>query len=331
MSPSVNQADFPRGRRSRDGNYLTLELPARNGFRRQLRKQCITLPLRNHLDKSFDAPSFQVNRRKAPAAFSSATNIHYLLAKAVFLRRQPELARIQHVLGNPGGLDQAMPGPDIQKKRLIEKRLLFDTRQAERGGENAGVDQILVERFDDALRGHLLDCQLNPRIAGGELPQEQGHQVRRNGRNDTQPELAGKLVRAAVPEKRKSLVLGEDNLRLLDESLAVLRRKNGLLVSIEQHNAKLFLELAQLCAQRRLRYMTLCRRPAKVPGLIERNNVFKLSNARHRQMLPEASRVPHPAFRAERASKLPTVNGQLSCVIFARVRPEGLVRDLLIA
>ena len=141
------------------------------------------------------------------------------------------------------------PWVAIPAMAAVTQRLFFHTRQPERCRENSGVNLILVECFDDALGGHLLDCKFDSRITACKFSKEQGHQIRCNCRDYREPELTGQLIGTAVSKERESLEFGEDYFRLFDECLTVFRGKNRLFIAVEQHNSQLFLELPQLSAQ----------------------------------------------------------------------------------
>ena len=110
-------------------------------------------------------------------------------------------------------------------------------------------------------------------------------QIRRDGRNDPQPQTAGNLA-LQLGDRLADIVVGAQRLtRPIQHHLARLGSDHGFLRAVEQHDAQLLFERLDLHTQRRLRHETVFGGQRKTSAVGDCQQVFQLNDSHRRRNL----------------------------------------------
>src|SRR5919109_294793 len=190
------------------------------------------------------------------------------------LLEQPQMADVDILRQHIPLLVHRLGRRNVDDELLIEQRLLENPRVIKRGDDEAGIQQVLFQAVDEDFGSQLGDFQTYSRIFLQEALEEQRQEVRRNRRQDPQPELSHDLTLALTRHLREPLHLFQDDARLLDDLYPLGRRHDGGFAAVEDLHTELGLNLLELHAEGRLGDKTLAGGCRKMPPRVYRHDVF---------------------------------------------------------
>ena len=217
------------------------------------------------------------------------TEVEYLVAETVPLRKQKHLFQVEVLEPDVGALEEPVSRRKVSIEPVIEDAILGNTLRTGTARKNGGVYFVVFHRPDYLRSYHLLDFEVYVGTASGKILYHPRQQIGRHGRYHAQPQHArhGSLEHGHVLIDRIEHL--HDIPGPFGDHLSRLRQYDRFFRPVEQHHAELLLEVLYLHAQRRLSDETPFGRKRKAAEIHHRKQIFQLYN-RHLRIYTESQK-----------------------------------------
>lgn len=219
-----------------------------------------------------------------PALAGLAADVESLVAQTVPFVEQQQVQLAQHRAGYAVAPAEPVPGRGDQHEVLVEQGKFGDPGDAERHGEQQQVEPSRGQPVEQARGVLLVHLEVEARIAVVDQPQHRRQQVRRHGRDDTEPQHPGEGRPQRVRLLHERADLREHGLRAGRELLPGRGEQHSACRTLHQRHAERLLQRGQRPGQRGLTH------PQSSGGVAE---VQMLGHRRERPQLRQA-RLPAP-------------------------------------
>ena len=172
-----------------------------------------------------------------------------------------------------------MVGGDRQDQVFVEQRQLDQVAAADRRRGQHGVDVAGVQRGQQMLGQPLGEVQPQPREPLADRLQQQRRDVGSEGGDQAEPEGAGERLGAVLHDLIQPAALVEDDLRLRHDGGAALGDQDGPPGPLEDVEADVVFQFADLRAQGRLTDRTGGGGLAEMQVVGEGHDVFQVTEA----------------------------------------------------
>jgi len=169
---------------------------------------------------------------------------------------------------------------DRDQEGIAKQRMCLNTRELRLEGEEKNVEVSLVKKVEQICGLALVKLEGEIRIAfahGGEHAREH---IGRDGGNHAKPEAPSERLIEPLCRCDEIGDVGENLAPPLNQLLSGRRDQDLASVALEQPQSELFLELADLRAESRLRHMTRSGGAMEAALVVDCDKVFELSERR---------------------------------------------------
>ena len=222
---------------------------------------------------------------------------------ALLKQQQPHFP--QHLdIGH--GLFRILGGPD-QHEVFPEQRHLREGGFRHRQGDDGGIKPAFGHLADELRRQRLADMNVEPRMQAGEMADESGQQIGRDGRDDAKPEPARHELLRGTGEVAQFIDRAQDVPDARGKRLAKAGEAHLAGAPLEQRGSQRVLQIADLQRQGGLRHGASFRRPAEMPVKCQGLEIAELAQGQivHRKYLSVQSENTTIANRKHGLQRLP--------------------------
>lgn len=170
---------------------------------------------------------------------------------------------------------QAVIGGQGGQQGFVEERDLGNLRRLRRGGQQRRIEPVVAQALDQQAGLVFPKLDRQPRIGLAQGFENHGHEVRSQGGNHAQLERPHQRVAGGARHRLHLRGLSQSPLGMGQDLAAHRSHDHALVGTLDQGDAQLLFQLADLAAQGRLADVAGLGRPAKMPLLGHRHQVAK--------------------------------------------------------